>query len=96
MKCRHLSIFKHWLKRLIKDGDTITFLIGLQHILEEQRCRPDFINQVSNWKEQLLRRTSVAPSQKRASLTHKIKKSDSDSTGFTPLLLVKSEEANWR
>ena len=42
-------------ERLIKDDDTITFLIGLQHILEEQRCRPDFITQVSNWKEQLLR-----------------------------------------
>ena len=43
------------IERLIKDGDTITFLIGLQHILEEQRCRPDFITQVSNWKAQLLR-----------------------------------------
>lgn len=42
-------------ERLIQDGDTIAFLIGLQHILEEQRCRPYFIHQVSNWKEQLLR-----------------------------------------
>ena len=40
---------------LIEDGDTIAFLLGLQHILEKQRCSPHFINRVKQWKGHLLK-----------------------------------------